>query len=69
MYDTAQVNFLGSNQRKSFLQVKAHLIAKTTLRAGTGAVTFMNTIIEYMLKQIEVLLHERKLRKRQVVNG
>ena len=51
------------------LQIKPHLIAKTTLCTCAGAVSFMNTIIQYMLKKMEVLLHGCKLMKRQMVSS
>ena len=58
------MNLFGSDQWKSFLQIKPHLVTKITLRARTGAIVFMNSIIEDMLKKTEVLLHGCKLRKR-----
>ena len=36
--DGPQVHFFGGDQRKTFIQVKAHLVAKQALGAGAGAV-------------------------------
>ena len=63
MNDTLQVNLFSGNQRKSFLQVKPHLVSKTTQRTCTCTITFGNPIIQNMLKQIKILLHGCKLRK------
>ena len=37
----AQVHLLGGDQRKAFVQVEAHLVAKHAARAGAGAVAFL----------------------------
>ena len=57
------MKFLGSDQWKSFLKIKSHLVSKTTLCACAGTICFMNAFIQNMLKQIEVLLHGCKLGK------
>src|ERR1700676_1284119 len=59
--DTFHMYFLGGCQWKSFLEIEPHLIPETTLCAGAGAIRFMNTFIQNMLKKIEVLLHGCKL--------
>jgi hypothetical protein len=46
------MEFFGRNQRKAFLQVKPHLIAKTTDRSGAGTIGFFYAFIQYMLKQV-----------------
>jgi hypothetical protein len=62
--DAFHVNLLGSHERKPLLQVKAHLVAETALRSRTCSVRFMGTRVKDMMKEIEVLLHRRKLIKR-----
>ena len=61
MYDTFCMDLFCCYERKSFLKIKAHLVAKTTDGTGTGGIMFLNTCIKNMLKKIEVLLHGRKL--------
>jgi hypothetical protein len=57
------MNFFCGNKRKPFLQIKPHLVAKCADSAGAGTVMFLYASIKYMLKQIEILLHGRKLRE------
>ena len=57
MNDAFEVHFLGGHQREAFLQVKPHLVAKCADGARSGAVTFVHTGIQYMLKKLLVLLH------------
>jgi hypothetical protein len=64
MNNAFQMNFFGSYQWKAFLQIKPHLVTKTTLCASAGAVSFYRAIIQYMLKQGKVLLHGCKVRRK-----
>src|SRR6187200_2388756 len=61
MDDAFCMNFFCSNKRKTFSQIKPHLVAKCANCTGAGSVMFLHAIIKNMLKQIEVLLHARKL--------
>ena len=45
------------------MQVKPHLVAKCADGAGAGTVMFLYAGIKNMLKEIEILLHGRKLRE------
>src|SRR5258705_11985118 len=62
MNDTFCMHLFCSNKRKPFLQIKPHLIAKCANSTGAGTVMFLYSRIKYMLKQIQILLHGRKLR-------
>ena len=55
--------FFGSYQRKTIIQIEAHLVAKYAAGAGTGTIAFIGAGIDDMLKEIEILLHGRKLRE------
>ncbi len=57
MDDRAQVAALGGHQRETFLQVKAHLVAKNGERTGAGTVIFLGALIEHLLHQFEILFH------------
>src|SRR5207244_9942169 len=50
--DTFQMQLLCSDKWKSFLNIKPHLITKTTQRSCASTIGFFNTIIKYMLKKI-----------------
>ena len=56
--DTLQEDLLGGQQRESLLQVKAHLVAEDTLRAGAGAVSAHHTLLFDATQQVEVLFHK-----------
>ena len=62
MYDRFKVQFFGSNYGETFLKVKPHLVAKHTSCARSRSVALVGTCINYMLKQVEILLHRRKLK-------
>lgn len=62
------MEFFCSYEGKSFLKIKSHLVTKTTFRSCSRSVGFFNAIIEYMLKEIKILLHGCKLGKRLVAN-
>ncbi len=53
--DGPQVNLLGGHQRESFVQIKAHLVAKHALGARACAVGFGNAMACHMLHEIFVL--------------
>ena len=52
MDDAFQVCFFSGNQRKTILQVKAHLVTKNTSCSGTGTVTLVITGFNDMFKKI-----------------
>ena len=45
-------------QRKTFSQIKPHLITENTSGTGAGAIAFVAAFLYYMLEKIEVLFHE-----------
>ncbi|AEW75054.1 hypothetical protein EcWSU1_03626 [Enterobacter ludwigii] len=57
MNDRAQVAALCRHQRKTFLQIEAHLVAKNGERAGTGTVIFRRALIEHFFHQFKILFH------------
>ena len=61
MYNALEMKLLGSYQRKTLCKVESHLVAKTADRAYTRTVELLNTLVQYMLQQIEVLLHGCKV--------
>ena len=38
---------LGSDQRKTFLQIETHLVAENRQRAGAGAIVFRRALIQH----------------------
>ena len=59
MHDGFEVNFFGGDQRKTFVEVKAHLVAKHTLGAGAGAVGLEDTVRVNMAHEVFVLGAQR----------
>lgn len=55
------MHLFSCHQGKSILKIKSHLIAKTTDSSRPGTIMFLHTSVHYMLKEIKVLLHGRKL--------
>ncbi len=53
--DGAQVYLFRSHQRKTFVQVEAHLVAKHALRARAGAVSLSHALCGHVLHEIFVL--------------
>lgn len=47
MNDRAQMAALRCHQRKAFLQIEAHLVAKNGERTGAGAVVFRRALVEH----------------------
>lgn len=58
--DGAEVKFFGSEERESIVEVEAHLVAESADGTGAGAVVFWGTVIEYVLKKVQVLFHDEK---------
>ena len=52
-----EVDLLGGNQRESGLQVEAHLMAKHGSCTRPGTIGFLESIVPYVAKEIEILLH------------
>lgn len=53
--DGAQVDLFGGDQRKTFVQIKPHLMAKHALGARSGAVGLGHTVAGHVLHEIFVL--------------
>jgi len=53
--DGAQMNFFGGDQRKAFVQIKAHLMAKHTGGASACAVGLENAVVVHMAHEVFVL--------------
>ena len=49
------MDFFGGHQRKAFVQVEAHLVAKNAFCSSAGAVSFSNTLGVDVLHKIFVL--------------
>jgi hypothetical protein len=49
------MNFFGGDQRKAFVQIKTHLVAKHAGGAGAGAVGFEHAMVVHMAHEIFVL--------------
>ena len=62
MNDTFYMQFFCGNQRKSLLQIKTHLVAKTAGCTGACAVAFGDALVYDVPKQFQVLLHGRKIK-------
>ena len=59
MNDGFEMHFLGGQQRKAGVQIKAQLRAEHAYRAGAGAVAFLRAVVEHVLQKINVLAHGR----------
>ena len=53
------MHFLGGQQRKAGVQIKAQLRAEHAYRAGAGAVAFLRAVVEHVLQKVNVLAHGR----------
>ena len=51
MDNTFQVYLFGSDKRKSFLQIKPHLVAENTSRPRAGAIVLFDPVFENMLQE------------------
>ena len=56
--DRSQVQLLGSNQRKSLLQIESHLVPKPRARAGAGAICLGAATFEHVAHEVFVLMHD-----------
>ena len=50
--NTLQVDFLGRDQRKSVLEIEAHLVAEAADRSGSGSIAFLCPVIEDVLRRL-----------------
>lgn len=48
MNNRLDMQLFGGQQRKSFTQIHAHLIAKSTDGTSAGAIAFANSVFKYM---------------------
>ena len=60
--DAAQVDLLGRHQRETVLQIETHLAAEHRAGAHAGAITFVESVIDNILHQIEIGFHWTFLR-------
>ncbi|MPM91875.1 hypothetical protein SDC9_139009 [bioreactor metagenome] len=56
--DSAGEDLLRGEQRKAGLQIEAHLIAEDAARPCSGPIGLVDAVIENMLQQIKILLHD-----------
>src|SRR5262245_64341970 len=61
VYDRFQMKFLRRQQRKTFVQRKAHLIAEHRQGAGTRAVVLFRTAAKDEFHQVEILAHRSSI--------
>jgi hypothetical protein len=59
MHDGLEVDLLGGHQRKTLVQVKAHLVAEHAFGAGAGAVGLEDAVGVHMAHEIFVLGADR----------
>lgn len=57
MDDAAQVQLFGSDERKTFAEVEAHLVAENAERSRSSPVGFANAVIKDVLEVVEVNVH------------
>ena len=55
--DRFQMQLLGRDQGKAFIQLKPHLMAKYRQRSGSGAVAFLDPTVEDEFHQVKILAH------------
>jgi hypothetical protein len=55
------VHLFSRHERETFLKIEPHLVTKTADCAGAGTIMFLRALIQYMPKEIKILLHARKL--------
>ena len=56
MDDGLKVDFFRGEKRKTFIQVKSHLIAKRAERAGTGSITLWRTVGKDVTEEILIII-------------
>src|SRR5690606_25591300 len=57
MDDRPEMQLLGGQNGKTLFQIETHLISENRPRARPRAVATVNTVIEHMLKKIEIGAH------------
>ena len=57
VYNGAQVQFLGGEQRESLVEVETHLVAEHAACAGARAVHLVGAVVHHMTEQVKVLFH------------
>ena len=62
VYNRAQMDFLGRQERESLRKVEPHLIAENGLRACARPVGLYMSVIHDMLQKLQILLHEKILK-------
>jgi len=62
MDDRSKMQLLRRQHREAIGQIESHLVSEDRQGADTGAIGLFDTMIEYMLDQIEILLHEQLIR-------
>jgi len=67
--DGAQVNLFGGDQRKTFVQVKAHLVTKHAFGTRASAVCFGNAVAIHVLHEVFVLAADRAHKANLVKNS
>jgi hypothetical protein len=55
------VQLLRGDERESVAEVEAELSAKDGTRSGSGSIVFVNTVVENVLEQIEILFHRAQI--------
>ena len=56
MNNRTQMQLFRCDQRKTVLQVKAHLVAKHAPGAGTGAIVFLNAVKKHVPHEVFILV-------------
>jgi hypothetical protein len=55
------MQLLRRQKRKSGREIEPHLIAENRAGAGTGAIAAIGTLVEHMLKKVEISTHDLSL--------
>ncbi len=61
VYNRLEMQLLGSDEREALVEVETHLVAEHRFGAGAGAIGFHHSVVEYMLKKVEILFHMFKV--------
>ena len=59
--DALQVDLLRREKRETVLKIEAHLVSEDADGAGAGAIALLNTLVQYALQQVKILLHNLKI--------
>lgn len=62
MKNRTGMQFLRRQKRKSFLQIKSHLVTENRERSCSCSVIFLRAVIEDVPKKVEILAHTQILR-------